>query len=150
MRDFGRIGGDDRDNIEASLGPIRASLQEIGPGSADDAGFFFAAERAFRSAEVGGLSGFHFDKNDRLSLTGDDVDFAGTVRKAKAASQDVKALASQKPVGNIFALTAECLRGGESPALAKLPHNVEHSPDRLAGSQLTASSVHSITFPRMT
>ena len=34
--------------------------------------------------------------------------------------------------------------------VAKLPHDVEDSPERLPRFQSTASSVHSITFPRMT
>src|SRR4051812_21767126 len=106
MSDDRRLAGgpDDGDDVEAGGGVGGAVAGEIELGGPHDLLLLFGVHLFFGGGVVVG-AGFYFDENQRLGLTGDDVDFAEVT--AEVAHDDLEPLIAEIAGGHVFAAIAE-------------------------------------------
>lgn len=122
-------------DVEPDERPIAIRLQYIGASSSDNIALLFWTYGAFGAAVIRICAGFDFDKDEHVTITSDDVDFARSVRQPEAASDNVKTLLTEMAVGDVLSLFAGGLREGESAAFAKLTRGVDQAPEQLARRQ---------------
>ena len=152
MHDRGRIAEHNRDGIEAHPVPFNARTGDITTRGARDVLLLLEIDGPVRMGGFGGSARLDFYEDQEIATARDDIHFrigAGPV----IAGDDGKVHLAQIAMRQVLAAFAERRFGRQNAALTELPRPVAEFPEELAWPEapvLSASSCHSITFPRTT
>jgi hypothetical protein len=152
MHDRRRMAQHDRNRVKTDSVPFNPRASDVTPRRARDMLLLFEIDGAIRMARFRRSSSLHFHENQQIPAPRHNIDLridAGAV----IPSDDRKAHLAQITMGQVFPpLTKRGLRAQDA-ALAELPCPVAEFPEKLAWAEapvLSASSCHSMTFPRTT
>lgn len=129
MIDEGRARQDDSDDVEPDEGPVGIGFQDISASSSDNVALFFWANGTLGTTIIRVCTCFDFDKDEHVTIPGNEIDFPGSVGEPEPASDDVKTLLAKVPVRNVLASFTGSLGGGEGIAFAILARGIDQPPN---------------------
>lgn len=152
------MGEHDIDEVEAGHERVRAGAAEVFVRCAAQIVFLIETHGAGGTAEFGAGARLHFDEDNGVAVTGDDIQFAASGALMEVTGDDGETPAAEVAMGQIFAVAAMGLLHRGMAYVVEMAGMIREAieegggrqPAEESGQPLMTSNSKFMTLPRTT